>query len=387
MKPRVFISYVRDNETTVVQLARDLEAAGIHVWYDKRALLPGQWWQQQIRMAIRSGNFFIACFSHEYTARPTTYMNEELTLAIEELRLRPTDRTWFIPVLLNEGAIPDREIGGGANLRDVQAADLSGDWDAGLAQIIHVLRGGDESVTSAPRAREPALPLPSSPRTPAVADDPPVPQLVLASPPRLDLLERRLATNTAVLRQAQQRRSASRLATGQAPEAIGVLIAICIALEWFPARIAVAGNYHAPLVEQGVLSAALAFVAAASGVMFGELLYRGRLGKRTIYVNAGALTFALAVAAAVVAIVYLGASEFFDLAVGRHAALQGNPSAAALAAISAIGIAIPALAVTFREPVNMSTLRWTLRRLQREVAIDKVRLSEALRAHDARKQD
>ncbi len=47
-------------------------------------------------------------------------MNEELTVAIEELRLRPTDRAWFIPVLLDDCEVPDRSIGAGETLRTLQ---------------------------------------------------------------------------------------------------------------------------------------------------------------------------------------------------------------------------------------------------------------------------
>ena len=42
---------------------------------------------------------FLACFSAKSVARTRTYQNEELVLAIEELRLRPADRIWFIPAI------------------------------------------------------------------------------------------------------------------------------------------------------------------------------------------------------------------------------------------------------------------------------------------------
>jgi hypothetical protein len=49
----------------------------------------------------------IACFSTAYAERDRTYMNEELTLAIDELRARPTSRAWFLPARLDECQIPD----------------------------------------------------------------------------------------------------------------------------------------------------------------------------------------------------------------------------------------------------------------------------------------
>jgi len=44
-------------------------------------------------------------------------MNEELAVAIEELRVRSRDRTWFLPVVLAGGEVPDRPIGAGETLR------------------------------------------------------------------------------------------------------------------------------------------------------------------------------------------------------------------------------------------------------------------------------
>ena len=62
-------------------------------------------------------------------------MNEELLLAVEELRLRSADRTWFIPARLNECLIPDLEIGPGQTLRDIQWVDLFPNQEDGIERI------------------------------------------------------------------------------------------------------------------------------------------------------------------------------------------------------------------------------------------------------------
>ena len=125
----VFISYVRENAEIVDRLYQDLKAHGIQVWLDRNDIDPGDRWEQAIRRAIQQGAFFIACFSKEYNARDRTYMNEELTLAIDVLRQRPTDQIWFIPVKLNECRIPDRDIGGGETLQVFQDVNLYEHWD------------------------------------------------------------------------------------------------------------------------------------------------------------------------------------------------------------------------------------------------------------------
>jgi len=115
----VFISYSRDDQVLVDRMVTELHKAGVNVWIDRERIKPGQRWQTAIRRAIEDGAYFIACFSGNLEKRDSSYVNEELVLAIEELRRRPINRTWFIPVILTECAISDRPIGGGETLRDI----------------------------------------------------------------------------------------------------------------------------------------------------------------------------------------------------------------------------------------------------------------------------
>ena len=136
----VFISYVRENQEDIQRLYDGLTKHGVKVWLDRYDIAPGTRWKQTIRRAIGQGAFFIACFSKEYNAREKTYMNEELTLAIEVLRQRPADQAWFIPVKLSECEIPDRDIGGGETLQDLQYVELYKDWDSGIQRILNVIQ-------------------------------------------------------------------------------------------------------------------------------------------------------------------------------------------------------------------------------------------------------
>jgi hypothetical protein len=136
----VFISYIREDQSRVDSLKWALYCAGVDVWVDREQIQPGERWKYSIRKAIEDGAFFIACFSREYMERERTYMNEELILAIDELRKRPFHRAWFIPVLLDGVEIPPREIGGGETLRDLQWVDLSENWNAGLLRILRIIK-------------------------------------------------------------------------------------------------------------------------------------------------------------------------------------------------------------------------------------------------------
>lgn len=136
---QVFLSYLREDSTQVEQLVRALGRYGIDAWTDRGKIRPGQRWQDAIRQAIQEGNFFLACFSTAYASRIQSYMNEELNLAIAQLRQRPRDRIWFIPVLLNACDVPDWPIGPGETLRDIQWVELYREWDAGIEQIVQVV--------------------------------------------------------------------------------------------------------------------------------------------------------------------------------------------------------------------------------------------------------
>ncbi|PPI02664.1 hypothetical protein C5C95_00200 [Rathayibacter sp. AY1B7] len=123
-----FISYVKEDKDHVDKLCRVLDAAQIPYWRDRKDLAPGDAWRQKIRDAIRSGSVtFLACFSDSSRARETSYMNEELTLAVEEFRLRPPGATWLIPVRFDDGQVPFWDLGAGRTLDDLNYADLFGD--------------------------------------------------------------------------------------------------------------------------------------------------------------------------------------------------------------------------------------------------------------------
>lgn len=133
-----FISYVHEDSGEVDALQRALEAAGVRVWRDTSDLWPGEDWRAKIKRAITDNALvFIACFSKTSLARDKSYQNEELALAIEQLRIRPPEVPWLIPVRFDECEVPDRDIGGGRTLTSIQRADLFGDRsDEGAARLV-----------------------------------------------------------------------------------------------------------------------------------------------------------------------------------------------------------------------------------------------------------
>jgi len=137
---KAFLSYVRDDDRLLDYIVALFELNGIPYWRDKNDLNPGLNWREQLRQAITAGSFYIPFFSASWSTRESTMANEELLWAIDELRRRPTDRAWFIPFVLPEGRVPDREIGGGARLTDIQyiSVDALG-WNAAIARLLRAL--------------------------------------------------------------------------------------------------------------------------------------------------------------------------------------------------------------------------------------------------------
>lgn len=134
----VFISYAHENSRDVERLTRALQAAGAEVWIDTASLWPGEDWRARIRHAITDGALvFIACFSRKSVNRKVGYQNEELYLAIEQLRLRPPDEPWLIPVRFDNCTLPELDIGGGRTLGSLQRADLFRDpFDEKIIRLV-----------------------------------------------------------------------------------------------------------------------------------------------------------------------------------------------------------------------------------------------------------
>lgn len=135
---RAFISYVREDSAVVLHLCRILEANGIEVWLDREQLEPGARWKAAIENAIQGGIYFLSIFSKARQNKPTSYANEELVVAIDQIRKKAFGSTWFIPVKIDDCEIEPRPIGGGETILDFQVCDLR-NWSKELTRLLRVL--------------------------------------------------------------------------------------------------------------------------------------------------------------------------------------------------------------------------------------------------------
>jgi hypothetical protein len=138
---RAFISYIRENSAEADRLQQVLEAAGVDVWRDTDDLWPGQDWPEKIHHAITSDSLaFLACFSTKSVSRETSYQNEELNLAVEQMRIRRPGQPWLIPIRFDDCDIPDLDLGGGRRLGSIQRVDFFGDhMNVATARLVNAI--------------------------------------------------------------------------------------------------------------------------------------------------------------------------------------------------------------------------------------------------------
>lgn len=87
-------------------------------------------------------------------------------MAVEQLRLRPSDEPWLIPVRFDECDVPDIDLGAGRTLTDIQCVDLFGrHYDGQAEQLVirlseRVFRETARDRTTSATSRTTATPVP-----------------------------------------------------------------------------------------------------------------------------------------------------------------------------------------------------------------------------------
>ncbi len=135
---RIFISYAREDQQTALRIYDDLVAAGYQPWIDVRDIPPGQDWQEAIKRAIESSEYFISVLSKTSTAKRGE-VQREMRIALDTLDTIPPNRVFVIPVRLDDCEVHfDR-------LKRIQRQDLFPSYADGIRKIVRMLGTGDQS--------------------------------------------------------------------------------------------------------------------------------------------------------------------------------------------------------------------------------------------------
>lgn len=102
---RPFLSYAHEDRLQVRELYDKLKAAGFDPWSDHEHLRGGQTWELEIKKAIKSCDFFIACLSSK-SVNKRGFVQKELKQALEFLDEFPEGQVFVMPVKLEQCAIP-----------------------------------------------------------------------------------------------------------------------------------------------------------------------------------------------------------------------------------------------------------------------------------------
>ena len=145
-KPKVFLSYARENVTDVQELYDELAEVGVQPWMDIKDLLPGQDWDVAIRKAIQDADAVVVCVSTD-SVKKQGYLQQEIGRALEHWNDKLEDDIYLIPVRLNNCEIPEL-------LRRFQSVDLWG--RRGFTRLLNAINVGfmkaaGRSAVAAPR--------------------------------------------------------------------------------------------------------------------------------------------------------------------------------------------------------------------------------------------
>ena len=105
----IFLSYASEDRDVVRNMKEALEAASLDVWFDQRALTPGDAWDLEIRTNIRRCAVFLPFISRQAQNRLEGYFRREWKWAIERDEGIDPSLRFIQPIVLDE--IPNNAEG------------------------------------------------------------------------------------------------------------------------------------------------------------------------------------------------------------------------------------------------------------------------------------
>ena len=128
-KPKIFLSYAREDRSAARKLKDSLATSGLEVWFDEDSMVGGQNWKLEITKAINECDFFLPVLS-TISVNKRGIIQKELREALEVFENFPEGKIYIVPVRLEE-CIPSFKI-----LNDIHWIDLFRDWDRGVKDIL-----------------------------------------------------------------------------------------------------------------------------------------------------------------------------------------------------------------------------------------------------------
>ncbi|CAO5017957.1 TIR domain-containing protein [Microcystis aeruginosa] len=176
---QIFLAHASEDKPAVLELYNRLKQAGYKPWLDKKDLIPGQIWRDEIPKAIKASQIFLACLSAK-SANKQGYIQRELRIALDTLGEMLPGTIFFIPMRLEECEIPDLRLAEvGLNLRDIHRLDY---WEEdGFEQLERAITHQFKLEPEKPK--QPVI-VPEKPKQPVIVpEEPKQPVIVTPSLP------------------------------------------------------------------------------------------------------------------------------------------------------------------------------------------------------------
>lgn len=122
--PKLFLSYVREDNDHVERLLADLRRRGFDAWKDNHELLAGEDWAKKIEETLSSYDFAVMCLS-EVAVKSDGYFKQELRRALERAASTPG---YALPVAFEVCEFSEVSA-------KYHVESLFPDWDRGVTQL------------------------------------------------------------------------------------------------------------------------------------------------------------------------------------------------------------------------------------------------------------
>ena len=125
----VFISHRRSDASAAEKLAEHIKSGGHQVWFDEWEINIGDSIVERMHEGLEDAAYLVLCYSSDGVMAP--WISREWMSALA--RQLDGQHVKILPVLLTGGSPP-------AILADIKYADLVGDWDRGVQQLLRAIR-------------------------------------------------------------------------------------------------------------------------------------------------------------------------------------------------------------------------------------------------------
>jgi formylglycine-generating enzyme required for sulfatase activity len=181
---QIFLAHASEDKPAVLALYNRLKQVGYKPWLDKKDLIAGQIWRDEIPKAIKASQIFLACLSAK-SANKQGYIQRELRIALDILGEMLPGTIFFIPMRLEECEIPDLRLAQvGLNLRDIHRLDY---WEEdGFEQLERAI-----TYQFKLEPEEPIQPVivPEEPKQPVIVPEEPKQPVIVTQPLSVEIVE------------------------------------------------------------------------------------------------------------------------------------------------------------------------------------------------------